>query len=87
MRIWLPALIAIWTWTGAPAGAMAAPLLVSLAFAPGAVAGGVVVPPGATEPPVCAKAEGAATTATVTASDATRRAGDRKPFSFVGLRG
>jgi hypothetical protein len=91
-RVWilLAALMAFRTGLGALAGAMAVPPGWRRAFPLGAV-GGVVTLPGDPIPPVWAVA------GTATASEATRTSPaspsfrlvdfDRKPFSFVGLRG
>src|SRR5882724_4099071 len=94
VRIRFAALIAFRTGLGAPAGAVAEPSPLKTAAVPdGAGVVGVVVLPGGPAPPVWAIA------GTAPASDATKSSPasptflpllhvfDRKPFSFVGLRG
>jgi hypothetical protein len=95
VRIRFAALIAFRTGLGAPAGAVAEPSGLSTAVLPdgAGVVVVVVVPPGGAAPPVCAMA------GTAPASEATNSSpanptflpllcvSDRKPFSFVGLRG
>jgi hypothetical protein len=84
------------TGSGAPAGGIALPSAASVAvLVPevGVVGVVVVVLPGGGVPPVCAEAGTAIARAHASVSPATARCvlvllvGDRKPFSFVGLRG
>jgi hypothetical protein len=91
----LPAAIALSTCFGAPAGAIAVPSGCSCAVPPGAVGAVVVlgvvvevvvVVPGDPVPPVCAIA-GTAQISEANIRPAMLSVFDRKPFSFVGLRG
>jgi hypothetical protein len=89
----LAAAIALRTCVGAPAGAIAVPSDCSCAVPPGAVGVvvldvvvEVVVLPGDPVPPVCAIA-GTAQISEAHTTPAMLSVFDRKPFSFVGLRG
>jgi hypothetical protein len=95
VRMRFAALIALRTGLGAPAGAVAEPSELKTAVVPegAGVVVVVVVPPGGAAPPVWAIA-GTAPASEATNSSPARatflpllRVSDRKPFSFVGLRG
>ena len=95
MRILFAALIAFRTCLGAPAGAVAEPSGLKVAVVPdgGGVVVVVVVLPGGAAPPVWAVAGTAPASEPINSSPARAafrlllEVCDRKPFSFVGLRG
>ena len=89
MWILLPALIALRTWRGASAGGIAVPsgCIWAVPLGDVVVVVVVVVLPGGPAPPVCAAAGMAAISETANSSPAMLSVLDRKPFSFVGLRG
>jgi hypothetical protein len=88
-------LIALRTGLGAPAGALAEPSELNTAVVPdgAGVVVVVLVLPGDTVPPVCAIAGTAPASEATNSSPASHslrlllRVSDRKPLSFVGLRG